>query len=735
MIVPTPPKLEDRQAGTVLCAGLSASTIYADFDFETYSEAGYEKINGIYQSTCNQKTKKGLSVVGAMYYAQHPSTDILSLAYNLKDGTGPQQWYPGKPLPEDLFYYLKLHNHYNTWGIIEAWNVNFEYLIWQYVAVKKYNFPQILHSQLRCAMAKAKAFSLPAALDNTAKVLKLENKKDKEGKRLLNKFSVPDKIKGRVPLFEIGVIDSDSLDLLHYNLQDIKTEAEASSRIPDLSYDELQIWLCDLTINNRGIQIDIESINAIIKIIEQAEQLYNQELLILTEGQVDGGNKVAKLIEYINNNSDLAIYDLTAETVETLLKKQLSPKIHRILEIRSFLSMSSVKKVYAIRDRICNNRIHGLFLYYGAHTGRWSGMGPQPQNLPSNGPVIYLCEHCNLYQSYMDFCKICSRGVAALPQERNFKAVEQTLALIQSKDFSILQTFFKDPLYVISGCLRSLFIAAPNHDLICSDYSAIEAVVLACLSGEQWRIDVFKTHGKIYELSGSKITGVPFEQINSKHEARRIGKVAELASGYQGWIGAWKRFKADQFMDDDQIKQAVLAWRAASPAIVDMWNNVESCAHAAVIEPCKKFLYRDIAFISQNNVLYIILPSGRSLVYHNPRLSESNRLSYGSAKLQLSYEIWSMNPPAWIRTETYGGKLTENIVQAVARDILAHAIVNLERLNYPVVLHVHDEIVCEVPEDYGSIEEMENIMMTLPNWCKDWPIKAAKGWRGKRYRK
>jgi DNA polymerase len=334
----------------------------------------------------------------------------------------------------------------------------------------------------------------------------------------------------------------------------------------------------------------------------------------------------------------------------------------------------------------------------------------------------------------------------------------------------------------VSGCLRGLFVAAEGHDLIASDFSSIEGVVTACLAGEDWRVEMFATHGKAYELSVAKITGKPFAEImahagyddvespkwwtrrarkGEHHPLRQtIGKVAELASGFGGWINAWRNFGADKFMSDEEIKQAILAWRQASPNIVEFWGGqvrgwdreelfgLEGAAVRAVLAPGqwahvmrKNGTHTGVSYICHNGALYCWLPSGRALTYHNPRLDPNTR-GFGGA-WSLSYEGWNSNPLAggmgWVRMNTYGGKLCENVVQAVARDIQRHAIVNLERKGYPVVLHVYDEDVVEVPQGFGSVEELERIMGTMPPWAvyngKSWPIRAAGGWRGRRYRK
>jgi DNA polymerase len=349
------------------------------------------------------------------------------------------------------------------------------------------------------------------------------------------------------------------------------------------------------------------------------------------------------------------------------------------------------------------------------------------------------------------------------------EAAEDALTTIATRSLDTVEHYFGNAVEIISSCLRALFISAPGKDLIASDYSAIEAVVLAELSGETWRQEVFRTHGLIYEKTLSDITGIPFEEIlafkkrTGQHHPQRkpLGKIPELASGYAGWVGAWVQFGADEFFTEPEIKDKILIWRNKSPNIVEFWGGqyrglpwdanrreelfgLEGAAIAAVLNPGHAFSPapsatghgHKIVYQMFGDALYCQLPSGRLLTYHRPRLHHSDRMGGGWA---LTYEGFNTNPKngprGWIRMSTYSGKLTENVVQATSFDILAHAIVALEAAGYPVVLHVHDEIVVEVPEGWGSSEDVERIMMTLPAWAEGWAIKAAGGWRGKRYRK
>jgi DNA polymerase len=393
-----------------------------------------------------------------------------------------------------------------------------------------------------------------------------------------------------------------------------------------------------------------------------------------------------------------------------------------------------------------NGRLTDLFAFCGAdRTGRWAGRGPQPQNLPASGPKVICCTGCGTVRWKGNPTCRCG-ATAADPCDWGANAVEAALADIATGNLDWVTQQWGDPVAAVSGCLRGLFTAGPGCDLICSDFSAIEAVVLAELAGETWRHEVFRTHGKIYEMSASKISGVPFEDfIRHKEETKhhhplrkKVGKVAELASGYGGGLGAWKAFGADEFMTDDEIQTNVKAWREASPAIKAFWYGLQDAAFRAVQCPGNCYAYRGIAYGVKDDVLYCQLPSGRTLTYHQPRL-EPDTTSWGKPTMRLTYMGWNSNYLAgaigWVRLDTWGGKLTENVVQAVARDILAYAMRGLDAAGYPIVLHVHDEIVAEVLRELGSVEEFEQIMGRMPPWAAGWPVRAAGGWWGLRYRK
>lgn len=746
-------------AGQKIPAGPGFATVLPDMDFEAYSEAGYywdgaaDRFRGVAEGG-----KGGLPVVGASVYSEHPSTEILSLAYDLKDGIGPRLWLPFMPPPVELF------EHIAAGGLLEAWNSSFEYMLWRNVCAARMGWPDLPLNQLRCAMAKARAWSLPGALAKAGDAIGAPIQKDKAGDALIRKLCVPknptkkDRTTRRTPVTD----PKDFAAFYDYNIQDIAAEASISNLTPDLQPRELELWLTDQKINQRGVHIDSEALSACIDIINAARDKYTVELQRLTDHFVQTPDEIEKIGNWLRYRG-VRVATIDKDEVAAILKRDdLPPDCRRVLEIRASLGARSVKKLFSIDLRLSNDgRLRELFAFCGAdRTGRFAGRGPQPQNLPNSGPDVVRCACGQIFAASVATCPHCVTPVSSARSiEWGPEAVEAALAAIMTRNLDIVERYFGDAVAAISGVLRGLFSAAPGKELICSDYSSIEAVVIAVLAGEQWRIDVFNTHGKIYEMSAAAITGIPFEEFlrhksetGSHHPMRKkIGKVAELASGYAGWIGAWKNFGADKYFTDDEIKKHVLAWRDASPAIVEFWGGqwrkdpsrwhfepelfgIEGAAVQAVQNPGQCFSYRLITFGVKDDVLYCRLPSGRLLNYHEPRLTPSTA-PHGHPILALSYMGHDSYTKKWTRLETYGGKLAENITQATARDIMTHAIPRLEAAGYPIVLHVHDETVSEVPTGYGSVEEYEAIMMDLPPWAVGWPIKAAGGWRGQRYRK
>lgn len=704
------------------------------------------------------KSKNGLEAVGMAVYAQHSTTEILCLAYHLPDGLGSRRWKPGDAPPYDLWEW------HNNGGEIEAHNSGFEFYIWYFVLYARHGWPLPRQEQFRCSMAKARAYSLPGGLDKICEILHLPEalKKNRNGKLLINKLSIPRAPTKTNPALRLYPHTAAELfqQFYDYNEQDINAEMAVSELIPDLTPDELELWLLDQRINLRGVYIDRPALDACISIIEQAAVKYQAELQAITGGFVQTASEVAKITKWLAKNGTY-VHSMEAEEVElTLARDDLPPACRRVLEIRAVLASASVKKVFAISRQLgFDNRLRELFAYCGAdRTGRWAGRGPQPQNLYKGGPDVCRCDGevfagsvgapCNaLYWKKLNHCPVCgTQQHFSDPDEWGVDGIELALEHIATRNLDYVELMWGDPFNVVAGCLRGLFVAAPGADLIASDFSAIEAVVLAVLAGEEWRLEVFRTHGKIYETTLAMITGIPlaelleFKKKTGKHHPLRnqFGKIPELASGFQGSVGAWKQFGADEYMNDDEILANVRKWRAASPMIVKFWYQIEDAARMAIQNPGQAFRYRDIIYQVANDILHCLLPSGRILYYWHPEL-HPDTLPSGKQVLKITYmgmnSDYKKGPKGWMRLDTYGGKLTENIVQGVARDILAYSMKNVEAAGYAIVMHVHDEIVSEILHGTGSVQDFEKIMSKLPPWALGWPLKVGGGWRGQRYRK
>lgn len=782
-------------AYTQLQIGGGVSTALPDFDFETYSEAGMLFRDGKWKSPRGEN-KKGLFLVGTVVYSEHPSTEVLSLAYDLKDGLGHRLWLPKvMPPPTDLL------EHVSRRGLLEAWNTAFEYYIWNNVCVPKYGFPPLHYTQLRDAMAKSRAFSFPGGLGNAAKVIGTDMQKMTEGKRLINKFSVPrnQTIKNKQTRNLLHEHPEDAGLLYDYNIMDIKTEAAISAEIPDLPPEELEFWLNTQKANILGVGVNPSELDACISILDQAYAKYNGQLAELTRGVVKEASKVEQILawlyrkgiawsskesekekseliqsafshqeasQYLENKKANCLSTSGAlgdDEIQDLLKLELPSEVRRVLEIRKMIGSAGVKKVYAMKNMASkSNRLNELFIYHGARTGRDTGAAVQPQNLVKAGPALYKCKNCEyLYGQGLTACPECARpSLDAADTEWSWEAVDDAIEALKSHSLDHVESIYGDAVLTISGCIRGLLVAGPGKKLISSDYSAIEAVVAACISGEQWRIDAFHEKKDIYLMSASAITHTPYEDYvkykeenGKKHPDRqKIGKVAELALGYAGWISAWDNFDTSGAYSEDEKKGIIIKWRDASPAIVEMWGGqvrgkpwrpeyteyygLEGAAIQATMCPGTAFSYRQISYQVHEDILFCRLPSGRTLKYHQPRLTPSSRWE---GQVELSFMGWNSNPQmgpmGWIRIQTFGGRLFENVVQAVSRDVLSHAVNHLERRGYSMVMRIHDEVVGEVPEDFGTVEELEAIMADLPEWAKGWPIRASGGWEGYRFRK
>ena len=721
-----------------------AALDHITIDFETYSEAGYVW-SSVKSYTQGGKPKggwlpvkkgqtSGIAAVGAWRYAEHPSTEVLSLDY---DGT---LWVPGMPPPQPLF------DHIAAGGMIEAHNSFFEYVIWLFVC-RRMGWPALPLAQMRCTMSRANAYGLPGALAKVCDILKLPIQKDKDGAAIMRKVSKPrdptlkDLRTRYTPLDEPEMFKG----LYSYNQSDTAAERAASARLPHLSAFELEVWKLDQRINVRGVATDLAAIRGGRKIIDDLAVEKLAELVQVTNGFIETAGQVAKLREFLNLHG-VHLDDMTSDTVDAALERPDLPAIPRkVLELRQALSLASVKKLVALDNRTADDgRAHDLFTYAGAvRTQRWTSEAAQLHNLSKKGPPVVRCERCAMIQKPAPHCSACgSLWPAPVTCEWGIDAMEQCLIDIAQGDIAQMRARWGDDVALaISGSVRGMLIAGPGYEFIGTDYDNIEARVLAVVAGEEWRIEVFRGDGKIYERTAAQVTGVPLAEIlahkektGQHHPSRNsIGKVAELASGFQGALGAWLKFGAGNFMSDEEITAAIKTWRADNPMIVALWYRTQECFEQAVARPGVWHQYRFIGYYynTADDCMYCRLPSGRYLYYHEPRLTPNQ---YG--KFDISYMKKAQTGGAWVRTDSYGGMLVENFTQAIARDFMAWGMLQLDARGYTIALHVHDEPVAEVLEGTGSVEEMAAILTDVkPPWALDWPISASGGWRGKRFRK
>lgn len=762
------------RVGTQIIAAPSVATVYPDFDCETYSEAGY-----VYDSTREawgslpglSKQNRGLSAVGMRNYVTHPSFRVTSWSWNLKDGRGERWWRPN-PWAEfgakiaDLHPLLcdidELIQHVKTGAMLEAFNAGFEWTVWNFYHVPKFGWPSLDLDQLRCCMAKARAAAYPGALAAVGDVLRLHERKDLTGDRLIKKLTVPkNPTKANAALRWTPITATDAAlrwtpltatedfeKFYAYNRQDIRTEAEASARLPDLSSHELTVWRTDFKINARGMQIDTIGVDNCIAVVEQCVTRGNAELQQLTNHAVSNTSEVAKLLSWMSGQG-VSLYNLDEDTIEEALQRtDYPPNVLRVIRLRQMLAFGSVKKLFAFRSHTtAEGRLHDQYVYYGAHTGLWNGRAVQPANL--------------------------YKGIFSKPEE-----AERALGVISARSVELVEYEYPDvdPLEVVASCLRSLIIARPGCRLISADFTAIQAVATSCLAGEQWRIDVFKTHGKIYEMMAAMLRGktleyyLDYKKQNGKHHEDRqtYGKIPVLSADFGAWISGWKRFGADKLGDDRFIKDMILRTWATIPNIREFWGGqtrnkfgkapdgsyaqeyphlygLEGAAISAVLEPGRCFNYRGVAFEVYENVLYCRPPSGGLIRYHSPKLTKSMREYASPWELELSYEGWNSNQTkgqhGWTRMKLYGGVLTQNVVSHVCREIQALTLIRLENNGYPVVMHTHDENVVEVPLGTGSREQyIELVRGPLPSWAylsdgTPWPIRAPDAWEAQRYGK
>ena len=676
-------------------------------------------------------SKIDLKKAGLHNYATHPSTGIHCFSYG-PDPTHIKTWVEGEPFPQDLA------DHIDQGGIITAWNAAFELAIWNLCAVKKYGWKPLPISQVRCSMVRAYAMALPGALEDAAPALGVDQRKDAEGHRIMLQLSKPKKD---------GTLwrrDADSLDkflkMYDYNRQDVRTELACLERLMELSPSETLLWELDYKINNRGVMCDLVSVDKADLIIQSEQKRLNAEMLQVTGGAIGSCSEVQMLTKWIRSQGVeidglakadvlnalagikeevLSSDDSDVEFTLTAEIPAMPPAVKRALELRQEAAKSSTAKLVAMREKSSTDgRLRNLHQFHAASTGRWAGRGVQTQNLPR--PRL----------------------------ETKQKDIDAMFELFDNKE--MLDFFYGPSLTAISDCLRGMLIAGEGNELVACDFSQVEARALPWLAGQDNVLEVFRTHGKIYEHAASGIYHVPMEEVNWFQ--RLVGKVSILALGYGGAVGAFQSMAKNYNVKvrDDEADEIKTNWREANRKTVNYWYALERAALDAMessgvyaVGPAG----RQVKFRKSGSFLWMLLPSNRALCYPYPEI-RTVMTPWGAEKEALTF--MTVVDPAqkkkiipdpnskgrWQRVSTHGGPLAENATQGFCRDLLATAMTAIEAEDIPIVLHVHDEPVAEVKKFRAqyALERMIAIMSRTPGYAPGLPL-AAEGWHGRRYRK
>lgn len=642
-------------------------------DIETFSSVDLKK-SGLYK------------------YVESPDFEVLMIAASY-DGEPPEMYdlqYGDEEIPEKFCKALFDKNILKT-----AYNAAFEI-----TCLSKFFSTNLDPKQWSCTMVLGAYLGLPFSLEKAGAVLKLNTQKDKLGKSLIKYFSVPRKPTKRD--VSIRKFPRDAPDkwqqFKDYCVTDVVVEQgirEHISRLVNLPWFERRLWFLDQGINARGVKVDTDFVKKAINI---DQQMRNE---LLTEAELITGlnnpNSTAQVKAWLEEELQCTIGSMdkkhieeVVEQVDALAKFDNKPLAPRVLEIWRELNKTSVKKYYSMMLSLTKDgKNKGMFQFYGAQrTGRWAGRGVQLHNLASN--------------------KISDLHIAR--------------QVVSTGDYELLKMIYSSPSFILSQLIRTSFIPHKGNKLIISDFSAIEARVTAWFAQEKWRLEVFAGHGKIYEASASMMFGLPIEQCQKGTKYREQGKVAELALGYGGGVNALMRMDTRGDIPTDEYKVIVDKWRKASPNIKKLWYELNNAAvgcieEGGVWEVAKikgKFRLR---FWYKNNVMYIELPCGRKLMYYNAKTVEGQ---FGQI---VTYEGMNQVTGKWERQSTYGGKLLENIVQATSRDLLAEKMLELEEENISVIMHVHDEIVTEVPQE-TNIKIVDEIMARPVEWAPGLPLKG-----------
>ncbi len=615
---------------------------------------------------------------GVYAYADSPAFEVLLFAYSFDGGeTRVIDLAQGEELPEEVVEAV-----FDGSVVKTAFNANFER-----TCLSKHFGRYLPPDSWHCSAIQAAMLALPRSLEDVGAVLGLDEQKMREGKELIRYFCVPCKPTkangGRRRNLPCHAPEKWEL-FKTYCMRDVDVEKSIRRKLCKfpIPEGEMELYRLDQRINDRGVLVDMGLVRQAVKCECLHKEVVTRRAYELTG--LENPNSVAQLKGWLGENG-VEAESLSKKAVAEMIEES-DGEVEELLRLRLLMAKTSVKKYEAMERSVCSDgRVHGLLQFYGANrTGRWAGRLVQVQNLPQN----------------------------------HIEDLELARRLVREGRFEDVEMLYDSTPKVLSELIRTAFVPEPGCRFVVADFSAIEARVLAWLAGEQWRLEVFSSHGKIYEASASAMFHVPIEEVTKGSPLRQKGKIAELGLGYGGAAGALVSMGAlDMGLSEDDLPSLVAAWRRANPHITQFWWDVDKAAVGAVTKRTVTRAGR-IGFEYRSGILFVTLPSGRKLAYVRPRMAVNKFGREG-----LTYEGILENKK-WGRIETYGPKLVENIVQGTARDLLAEAMLRVERKGYPIVMHCHDEIIAEVPEGNGSVEEMCEVMAVRPSWAEGLPLRA-----------
>ena len=627
-------------------------------------------------------------------YAAHPDTDLWCMAWAIDDGDV-QVWLPGQDLPDQFVRAVYTSE-------LRAWNAQFERIIWHAICMPRYGFPAVPLDRWHCTAAEAAAMALPRPLGDAARVTRVQVQKDADGHRLMMRMARPRSKKSVRPIVWWDVPER-VRRLAKYCATDVRVERAMYKVLRRLTPKEREVYLLDQRMNDRGVLIDVPLVKAAKRIVKTGVARANTDLQGITGGKVTAVTKVADMKAWLNHATGLNIDSIRKSIVEDLLGGDtITPEARRVLEIRQEVGRSSVAKLNAmLRTTGSDDRARGLLLYHGAGTGRWTAKLIQVQNFP--------------------------RG--------SVPGVEDFIPEIHAGEYDLID-LIHPPLLVISSLLRGMLRSSPGRRFMVGDFAQIEPRVLCWVAGQADMLEVFASGGKAYHQAAAEVYGTSESEIEKGTEEYQLGKAIVLGCGYQMGAETFVKNCAEQWgleISIELAERAVETYRYSHSKIVDLWWRLGAAAMGAVAAPGKVFNVNGCKFTKRGGYLWLVLPSGRPLAYPSPTI-EPRLTPWGETRD--SVMAWSINSftRKWEQRALYGGLLTENIVQALARDIMVEALLRVEKRGYTPLFSVHDEVVTEIGDGYGSLKNFTPLMATTPLWAEGLPV-AVDTWEGERYRK